>query len=229
MLGFFRCRRPATANMGGSVASRRLARLSVCLVLAMGISGCADSPTLFPQGEAAPAATASGEVFALRPPLAWRKRRDSVSGRQRVIIYLAPGRTPADWSQMLVYRIVEGHSDRSLGSWLHGTRSILERRCRRASARRLNTSPVNGYPAVLEMQVCRGDRITGKDQVAVMRIVLGQERVYMVQWIRRLKPGAPIPTNSRLERWVARVEASEVCDTRGTSHPCPPWLTGSDR
>lgn len=223
MHDFSRCKPPGIGEMARA-GMWRIGSLSIWLALLFGVGGCAVFGSRSSRGGYVPAQAASGEVLALRPPLGWQKLRDAVSGRQRIIIYLPQRQGPENWRQMMVYRIVEGRTDRGLARWLSATQSILARRCKHAATHRLNVAESNGYSAAQVLQVCRGDRITGKDQVVIMRIILGKERVYMVQWISRLAVGAPLPRESLLERWSASVDASRVCDTRGTSHPCPQWL-----
>ena len=74
----------------------------------------------------------------------------------------------------------------------------------------------NGYPVSLWVQSCRFQSAANKPNIALIKMITGRERAYVVQVNFRY-----VPDKDKIKQWTDYLDKVYVCDPRWKGHECP--------
>jgi hypothetical protein len=88
--------------------------------------------------------------------------------------------------------------------------------CPGAKNESIASGPENGYPAAVWLLNCPKNPATGKPEITWVKIVQGNDRLYVVQ-----KAFKFAPSNDQVVQWMKYLRSVAVCDSRLPDRACP--------
>ncbi len=170
-----------------------------------------------------PEAVREGELLLATPPEGWKVTGSVQTQTLRMAEY-----QPPDQAEGRVERLTfEAQSADPLPdpiAFVLGVSKDLETRCEGFQDLNISSGFENGYPSSVELMVCPKFKDSDNGQVMMTKAVQGGEKFYVITH-RMLTPpmrgqGPPL-TAQAMADWTTRLKRIQVCDTRGTLHPCP--------
>ena len=163
-----------------------------------------------------------GENLLVKFPEGWKLGYQAKRGGVRVSDFIPVNQTIDTWRQMFTVKVFEGVMD-SPSTFLDRIEAGIRKGCKDVKADSPGVVVDNGYEAAVTLIACANETHTGNGTLSLMKAISGNEGFYLV---RRAWRGKPFPLDtmpvSRQEFsiWLEQINATKVCDTRGTDHPC---------
>lgn len=174
-----------------------------------------------------PLATASdrpeGEYFLAAPPKDWILGRKDLQQNISTFEFIPLGETISSWTQMVTIQKLLGKKNIKPEQHLAQIAELDIDICKGFQTQQIAFENVNGYEAHGMIQSCGANRITNRGEFKIVRVVSGNENLYIIQKSWRLTPfdpdkDFPIP-RAKIDETIYYLSSAIVCDTRkGT---CP--------
>lgn len=165
--------------------------------------------------------TASGqssleaENLLVSPPRDFKIGYQSNRDRRSLTEFVPTGETVEDWTQMLTVQVFRGATVEA-ATFLQGVGTRYMNDCPGTTAKGIFTGHVNDYVVSMLVLKCPLNPHTGKPETTAFRVIKGNDALYSVQYAWRA-----VPSDQDLDAAMHVLAKVSVCDTRGSSHPCP--------
>jgi hypothetical protein len=131
--------------------------------------------------------------------------------------YVPQTETVQDWSTMITVMVM--HIKASPDQFANGMLQSIKGGCAGIQSQKVTEGTENGYAFSLWLAQCPLNPATGKPESFFMKIVAGRDALYNIQYAYRQNM-----TTDLMKPAMVYMKRVEVCDTRGTDHPCPPGM-----
>lgn len=125
--------------------------------------------------------------------------------------------TAAHWTEMMTTQIFYNAASTSFVAY----RGELERQwqssCDKTAVEYAMDGEQNGYPINVWVQTCRFREASNKPNIALIKMIKGRDRAYVVQLNFRF-----VPDQAKIKQWSDYLDKVSVCDSRWKGHECPP-------
>jgi hypothetical protein len=121
-----------------------------------------------------------------------------------------------NWTEMVTVQVDRGINRMTPPQVLQSTGKKWLPTCKGSAANQIPDGQANGYPVSMLVVHCPLNAVTGKPEATVLRVIKGNDALYIVQKTFRFEP-----SNDQIGQIMKYLNGVNVCDTRGTEHPCP--------
>jgi hypothetical protein len=136
---------------------------------------------------------------------------------RRLITEFVPQKeTVEDWTAMVTHQVFYGGSHIAPDKFEETMIAAWKKACPNAETAHVKDGIENGYAFSFWLQRCDLNPKTGKAEVAWLKAIQGRDSFYVVQTALRSSPSKQQAIDASLY-----LRAVQVCDTRGSEHPCP--------
>lgn len=198
-------------------------RLLSIIALTLGVAACAVSQ---PEGQApgdAPTVVA-GEQLLASPPPEWELSYQLNTGNTRLVDYLPPGETSADWETRLSFESHQNLTDMDPLEALQAEADKSQETCERFSNFNLFSGMENNYPTSTRLMMCARNAFINKGEVTMLKVIQGNDYLYVIRLRKRVPPfaeGEPEISKEEVAGWSTYLSSISVCDNSRDSYPCP--------
>lgn len=157
-----------------------------------------------------------GEQLVTEVPPGYKAEPERRDGDVVTREMLPEGESLKQWTHKFSTHTFLGMTGMSPDEFREAMRQKWAEACKESSAAVVAGGNENGYPFAVWTLRCPHNASTGKPEIAWFKAVAGKHNFYLVQ-----KVFTSEPTDQQGTRWMRVLRRTEVCDTRGTEHPCP--------
>ena len=190
-----------TTNSNGR---KRAMKISV-LALALGTVYCGASW-----------AQLKDETLVATIPTGFKIGSQSSHDRTTTLQWVRESESAQNWTEMVTVQVDRGKSTLSPHQLLETTSKKWHSACKGAVANEILDGQVNGYPVSMLLVHCPVVAATSKPETTMFRVIKGNDALYSIQKTFRFEP-----SKEQLGQIMKYLSSVNVCDARGTEHPCP--------
>ena len=164
-----------------------------------------------------------GEYFLAAPPKEWKLGRKENESSTALFEFIPPTEGIKTWTEMVTIQKLLGRKNASPEKYLMQTAQLNVDICKGFQTQQIAFEDVNGYPTHGMIQSCGANRITNRGEFLIIRVVSGNDNLYVIQKAWRVaafdpEKNFPIP-RAQIDETIKYLSTAIVCDTRkGT---CP--------
>lgn len=169
-----------------------------------------------------------GEVYIGGLPPGWAAAARVEGMPVDFAAWTPEGQTSSDWRQMIAAQLFADLGGQDPAAFLDRVAAGYERACRSISTTSIKPDQVNGMPSAFRAIACSRNSVSGFGEVVLLRVVGGQNALYLMERIYRTEPFAAgtIPfDNDFLAKGKESLELGLACQQltagAGGSSPCP--------
>lgn len=198
----------------------------VLLVLMLGASPAVAQV----QGDSVVLQGGGGEVYIGGLPPGWAAAARVEGMPADFAAWTPEGQTSNDWQEMIAAQLFSQLGGRDPGAFLDRVTSGYEQACDSISTTSIKPAPINGLPSAFRAVACSRNSASGFGEVVLLRVIAGQNALYLMERIYRTEPFAAgtIPfDNDFLALGKASLELGLACRRAalaaglGAGSPCP--------
>jgi hypothetical protein len=187
-----------------STRGKRLIRISA-LALAIATLYCGESW-----------AQLKDETLVATIPAGFKIGSQSSHDRTTTLQWVKESESAQNWTEMVTVQVDRAKSAQSPHQLLESTSKKWQSSCKGAVANEILDGQVNDYPVSMLLVRCPLVAATSKPETTMFRIIKGNDAVYSIQKTFRFEP-----SKEQLGQIMKYLGSVNVCDVRGTEHPCP--------
>ena len=189
-----------------------------------------DGATAQEQGDSVVLQGGGGEVYIAGLPPGWAAAARVEGMPVDFAAWTPKGQTSDDWREMIAAQLFSDLGGQDPAAFLDRVASGYERACQSISTTSVKPAPVNGLPSAFRAVACSRNSVSGFGEVVLLRVIAGQNALYLMERIYRTEPFAAgtIPyTNDFLAKGKESLELGLACQRDGGSagssseSPCP--------
>lgn len=214
----------------GAAFRRKFCRFLAFLVLV----ACAGAVQAQEQGDSVVLQGGGGEVYIGGLPPGWAEAAQIDGMPADFVAWTPQGQTSNDWRDMIAAQLFAKLGGRDPRVFLDRVTAGYEQACASISTTSIKPVPVNGLPSAFRAVACGRNSASGFGEVVLLRVIAGQNALYLMERIYRTDPFAAgtIPIdNDVLALGKASLELGLACQRTlpggGPSNgsPCPEGWT----
>lgn len=165
----------------------------------------------------------TGENLYYRLPSGHQLGTTQAQGHLRAQVYIPNGESMERWTEMLSVQILHGMNVADKKQFWATTKEKWSRLCAGSDTSIPVDGTENGYAYAFWMMECPRNPSTGKPEVALFKIIQGNDSFYVLQKTFRFKP-----TKEQVDFWIGSLKSAVVCDRRQKEQQCPDMKTRLD-
>ncbi len=176
------------------------------------------------QGDTAVLLGGAGEFYLAALPPGWHKRGEAADALGHHGDWLPEGQSLEDWTDRMTLQVVPGLAGEPPPDFLDRMANLRAESCVNMFATEVESAPVNGFPVGFRIIACTRDKRTDMGDVKLVRVVSGEQALYVIQRTFRVAPFAPpsFPLDGdALEAARAALEYGFACRRASARRPCP--------
>lgn len=174
----------------------------------------------------------AGEYYIAALPAGWARHDTSTGQDVRHGDWFPAGQTPARWTDRITLQVVPELAGKAPRTFLDQITNLRGEICEGIFATEVETAVLNGFPSGFRIIVCTRDARTDTGAIAVLRVVAGEQALYVSQRVFQVAPFAPgdLPIGGEALEAARRViEYGLPCRRGDPARPCPAaWLPALD-
>ncbi len=136
--------------------------------------------------------------------------------RTTTLEWIKESETVQNWTEMVTVQVDRGINRMTPPQVLQSTGKKWLGACKGSAANQIPDAQANGYAVSMLVVHCPLNAATGKPETTVLRVIKGNDALYTVQKTFRFDP-----SNDQVGQIMKYLNHVNVCDMRGTDHPCP--------
>ncbi|HEY5101600.1 MAG TPA: hypothetical protein VII70_02360 [Steroidobacteraceae bacterium] len=156
------------------------------------------------------------ETLVATIPTGFKIGSQSNHDRTTTLQWVKESETAQNWTEMVTVQVDRAKSARSPHQLLESTSKKWQSACKGAVANEILDGQVNGYAVSMLLLRCPLVVATGKPEITMFRVIKGNDALYSIQKTFRFEP-----SKEQLGQIMKYLSSVNVCDARGTEHPCP--------
>lgn len=182
------------------------------------------------QGDSVVLQGGGGEVYIGGLPPGWAAAARVEGMPVDFAAWTPRGQTSNDWREMIAAQLFSNLGGRDPGAFLDRVTSGYDQACDSISTTSIKPEPINGLPSAFRAVACSRNSASGFGEVVLLRVIAGQNALYLMERIYRTEPFAAgtIPfDNDFLALGKESLELGLACQrsapgvAAGTQSPCP--------
>lgn len=166
-----------------------------------------------------------GEQLFVPPPKGWAVVFHEIEDGAEITEVTPKGQNAANWTEILAISILDGKPVKSAQEALQERFAIIEAGCESVGAGPSNLAVENGFQTVMRAIACPKSTEWGKGEMSLIKVINGNERVYVIIRSWRGEPFAKgqLPlSDATTQQWLNFMSRVVLCDARYPErHPCP--------
>jgi hypothetical protein len=156
------------------------------------------------------------ETLVATIPTGFKIGSQTSHDRTTTLQWVKESESAQNWTEMVTVQVDRGKTPLSPHQLLDGTSKKWQSACKGAVANEILDGQVNGYPVSMLLVRCPLIAATGKPETTMFRVIKGNDALYSIQKTFRFEP-----SKEQLGHIMKYLSSVNVCDVRGTDHPCP--------
>jgi hypothetical protein len=136
--------------------------------------------------------------------------------RTTTLEWIKESETVQNWTEMVTVQVDRGINRMTPPQVLQSTGKKWLGTCKDSAANQIPDGQANGYAVSMLVVHCPLNAATGKPETTVLRVIKGNDALYTIQKTFRFDP-----SNDQVGQIMKYLNHVNVCDMRGTDHPCP--------
>lgn len=192
-----------------TLVARRPALLALVLLTSCPLN--ADLPT---QGDA------SGEHLLAEPPAGWTRSHSIETAVMRLTEFTPRGESRGQWQAKVSFEAFAAAPLPETIQFLANLAAEQTPTCAKFEHASVFAGVENGYPTAISLFHCQDQRVTGHNQVTLVKTIRGNERFYVISRAERYAPDTGAPLEARIVGLALYLRAIGLCDPGRPEHPC---------
>jgi hypothetical protein len=156
-----------------------------------------------------------GENLKFEIPLGFKEGFRARQGIMEVIELVPEGESVEDWTEMITVQVFLGVRNVTPQQVHANFRTTGQAACKGLQSQRIEDGEQGGYAFSIWAYDCPVAPVTGKPELALIKIIQGSDSLYSVHKQFRF-----VPTPERINLWLKFLGEVTVCDTRFPDRPC---------
>jgi hypothetical protein len=167
------------------------------------------------------APVAAAERLLAEPPEGWVRTDSLEQGSLRLTEFTPRGETAVRWRAKVSFEAIEGTPLPDPEHFLADLEADQRGACDVLSRDTIFSGSENGFPTAVGLFLCQGRKLSGNDQVTLVKAIRGDASLYVVSRAERFAPEAGAPLEARVAEIALYLRAITVCDPNAHANPCP--------
>ncbi len=142
------------------------------------------------QGDSVVLQGGGGEVYIGGLPAGWTAAARVEGMPVDFAAWTPRGQTSNDWREMIAAQLFSDLGGRDPGAFLERVTSGYDQACDSISTTSIKPEPINGLPSAFRAVACSRNSASGFGEVVLLRVIAGQNALYLMERIYRTEPFA---------------------------------------
>jgi hypothetical protein len=157
----------------------------------------------------------ANETLLVGLPAGYKVGFQAKNAKTQITEYVPQNEDVEGWTQMVTVQIFFG-AHFTPAEFEQTISESWKRACPEAVSAHISDGAENNYPFSFWLETCANNPKTGKPEMTWMKGIAGRDSFYLVQKAFKYEPG-----KDEISAATQYLRGVQVCDTRGTEHPCP--------
>ena len=156
------------------------------------------------------------ETLVATIPAGFKMGTQTSHDRTTTLEWVRESESVQNWTEMVTVQVDRGSNRLTPAQVIQSTGKKWLSACKGSAANQIPDGQANGYPVSMLVVHCPLNAVTGKPETTVWRVIKGNDALYTAQKTFRFDP-----SNDQIGQIMKYLNSVNVCDMRGTEHPCP--------
>ena len=161
------------------------------------------------------AAQLKDENFLVQVPPGYKIDFREQNAKMLMTEMVPTNETVKNWTEMVTMQVFFGLKVQPEAFQVR-MQQIWGESCPGSEFRTLAKEVESGYAVAVWLQICPSNKATGKPEITLLKAVLGNDSLYVLQKAFKFKP-----SQEQVTKWMAYLRDARVCDSRIPERACP--------